>query len=149
MLKFMGGKIMGKLAPRLIFFQYSNLVSNELDSKKRRYKMLQIRSQTEWLIHELNNSRYAKSQGLSELREVAGESWDEANIFEESGRWDLLDTKTVVSEYDDYQLDFEFYELYSFTNPGIKVSSRTFDHYTLYSLHKELRLHRTPAARPT
>lgn len=67
MLKFMGGRIMGKLAPRLIFFQYSNLVNNELDGEKRRYRMHQIRSQTEWLIQELRMKKSNTSMGLSEV----------------------------------------------------------------------------------
>jgi hypothetical protein len=31
MLNFVGGRIMAKLAPRLLFFQYSNFVAYELD----------------------------------------------------------------------------------------------------------------------
>ena len=46
LLKLMGGRIMSKLAPRLIFFQYSNLVANELDPKKRYFRLHQIRSQS-------------------------------------------------------------------------------------------------------
>lgn len=67
MLKFMGGRIISKLAPRLIFFQYSNLVNNELDTDKRRYRMHQIRSQGEWLIQELRMKKSTTSLGLSEL----------------------------------------------------------------------------------
>jgi len=67
MLKFMGGRIMGKLAPRLIFFQYSNLVNNELDNKKRHYRMYQMKSQTEWLIHQLRMKKATESIGLSEI----------------------------------------------------------------------------------
>jgi hypothetical protein len=64
-LKFVGGKVMGKLAPRLIFFQYSTLVNNELDYKKRHYRMYQIRSSSELLIDELRLKKKLASLGLS------------------------------------------------------------------------------------
>jgi hypothetical protein len=69
MFKFMGGRIMGKLAPRLIFFQYTNLFNNELDTKKRKrkYRIHQIKSQGEWLIQELRIRKTNNSLGLSEV----------------------------------------------------------------------------------
>jgi hypothetical protein len=67
MFKFMGGRIMGKLAPRLIFFQYTNLVNNELDTKKQKYRIYQIKSQGEWLIQELRIRKTNNSLGLSEV----------------------------------------------------------------------------------
>lgn len=77
----MGGKIMSKLAPRLIFFQYSNLVNNELDNKKRHYRLHQIRSYSEWLIQEVRMKKYSTRLGLSELNQPISDSDGEANIL--------------------------------------------------------------------
>lgn len=72
---------MSKLAPRLIFFQYSNLVNNELDNKKRHYRMHQIRSYSEWLIHEVRMQKYNTSLGLSEVSQPISDSDGEAHIL--------------------------------------------------------------------
>jgi hypothetical protein len=62
----MGGKLMGKIAPRLVFFQYTDLVNNELDNKKRNYRMMyQIKSSSELLISELRLKKNLISPGLS------------------------------------------------------------------------------------
>ena len=62
----MGGKLMGKIAPRLDFFQYTDLVNNELDNKKRNYRMMyQIKSSSELLISELRLKKNLISPGLS------------------------------------------------------------------------------------
>ena len=62
----MGGKLMGKIAPRLVFFQYTDLVNNELENKKRNYRMMyQIKSSSELLISELRLKKNLISPGLS------------------------------------------------------------------------------------
>lgn len=47
MMNLIGSKIMTKLAPRLIFFQYTNLISQELDEEQQKYRIYQIRSVAE------------------------------------------------------------------------------------------------------
>jgi hypothetical protein len=58
MFHFVGGKLMGRLAPRLLFFQYSNVVTQELDEKGRKYRFYQIRTAAEMEILRLKMKRH-------------------------------------------------------------------------------------------
>ena len=68
---------MAKLAPRLLFFQYSNLVAYELDEKHKQYRMYQIRSVAENEIYRLKMRKLeSPSIGLSTVKhnEMTNES---------------------------------------------------------------------------
>lgn len=83
MLNFVGGRIMSKLAPRLLFFQYSNLVVNELDDKQKQYRMYQIRSVAENEIHRLRMRKIETPLiGLSTVKDSQMTNESEASIFE-------------------------------------------------------------------
>ena len=49
---------MGRLAPRLLFFQYSNVVTQELDEKGRKYRFYQIRTAAEMEILRLKMKKH-------------------------------------------------------------------------------------------
>jgi len=75
MLNFVGGRIMGRLAPRLLFFQYSNIVTSELDERNKKYRFYQIRTAAEMEILRLKMKKHlVEDVGLSMVKEGPGES---------------------------------------------------------------------------
>ena len=100
MLHFIGGRIVGRLAPRLLLFQYSNVVTHELDDKNKKYRFYQMKTAAEMEIQRLKMRRQAEDDlGLSTVKDQESESTSEASIFDVHGQDDLSDTSTVFSAY--------------------------------------------------
>ena len=93
---------MGRLAPRLLFFQYSNIVTAELDEKNKKYRFYQIRTAAEMEILRLKTKKHlVEDVGLSMVKESSGENRTEASIFDVHDVNDFSDTATVFSTYDE------------------------------------------------
>lgn len=105
-----GSKIMTKLAPRLIFFQYTNLITQELDEEQQKYRIYQIRSVAENEIHRLKMRKTeSKGIGLSTVKDHSTDSTSEASIFDVHDHHDFSDTETVYSNYFEDERDhYEF-----------------------------------------
>lgn len=49
---------MARLAPRLLFFQYSNIITHELDEKNKKYRVYQMLSAAEMEILRLKMRKF-------------------------------------------------------------------------------------------
>lgn len=67
-LKLLGGKVMSKMAPRLIFFQYYNRAGLELEEKKKKFK-LHYSLPTQMLIEKSFRRNSSKKLGISAVLE--------------------------------------------------------------------------------
>jgi hypothetical protein len=117
--KLMGGKIMGKLAPRLLFFQYYNRAGLELEEQKKKFRILYQKSHAELLVYELMTRKRQYRIGFSSLVEEDHRRDNEVSIIEVHGSEDCFyDDKTISSSYEsDVGLDDleppEFIEMYA------------------------------------
>ena len=91
---------MGKLAPRLLFFQYSNKVSQEIDPEKRKYRSFYLRSIAEMEINRLRTRKFEDpAVGLSTVKDDSTYNSSEVSIFDVQEQSDFSDTETVFSSY--------------------------------------------------
>lgn len=67
-LKLLGGNVLSKMAPRLIFFQYFNRPSLELDEQKKKHK-LHYKSPAEIFVYRRLIKKPSKKSGISSVLE--------------------------------------------------------------------------------
>ena len=64
---------MARLAPRLLFFQYSTIVTHELDEKNKQYRIYQMQSAAEMEILRLKmRGFHVEDVGLSTVKHESG-----------------------------------------------------------------------------
>lgn len=73
-LKLMGGKIVSKLAPRLLIFQYYDRLYMELEEQKKKFRVLYQKSEAELAFYQMLTHKRQFKIGMSSILEDSHEN---------------------------------------------------------------------------
>jgi hypothetical protein len=74
LLKLVGGKVMSKLAPRLIIFQYYDRLGLEVEEQKKRFRILYYKTDAEVRMIRLMARQTPTKMGISSILEESREN---------------------------------------------------------------------------